>query len=177
MPTPDLFLFALPADFRGYYPGYHKDLELKPNRLTWAVLKAHTKNRGGSVTLRSTDPRDTPDIRFRYFEEGSDTTGDDLDAVVAGVKLARRISTTLRRWGATELSPGPAVATDAELRDFVRDNAWGHHACGTCAIGTDTDPTAVLDSHSGSAGCPACGSSTPPSSPPSPGISWCRRCS
>ncbi|HEY5785957.1 MAG TPA: GMC family oxidoreductase [Microlunatus sp.] len=144
--TPDLFLFALPADFRGYYPGYHKDLELKPNRLTWAVLKAHTKNRGGSVTLRSTDPRDTPDIRFRYFEEGTDTAGDDLDAVVAGVKLARRITGTLRRWGATELSPGPAASTDDQLRDFVRDSAWGHHACGTCAIGPDTDPSAVLDS-------------------------------
>jgi len=144
--TPDLFLFALPADFRGYYPGYHKDLELKPNRLTWAVLKAHTKNRGGSVSLRSTDPRDTPDIRFRYFEEGTDTSGDDLDAVVAGVRLARRITATLRRWGATELSPGPAATTDEQLRAFVRDSAWGHHACGTCAIGPDSDPAAVLDS-------------------------------
>ena len=28
----------------------------------------------------------------------------------------------------------------------MRDNAWGHHACGTCAIGVDTDPNAVLDS-------------------------------
>ena len=144
--TPDLFLFALPADFRGYFPGYHKDLELKPDRLTWAVLKAHTNNRGGSVTLKSGDPRDTPDIRFHYFEEGTDTAGADLDAVVAGVKLARRITATLRRWGATELSPGPATTTDEQLRAFVRDNAWGHHACGTCAIGPDTDPTAVLDS-------------------------------
>ena len=32
-----------------------------------------------------------------------------------------------------------------ELEQFVKDNAWGHHACGTCKIGKDSDPLAVLD--------------------------------
>jgi choline dehydrogenase-like flavoprotein len=36
---------------------------------------------------------------------------------------------------AAEEVPGPGFATDAELEQFVRDHAWGHHACGTCAIG------------------------------------------
>ena len=27
------------------------------------------------------------------------------------------------------------MRSDAELRDFVRDHAWGHHASCTCAIG------------------------------------------
>ncbi len=35
--------------------------------------------------------------------------------------------------------PGPAYQTDAELEQFVRDHAWGHHACGTCAIGARAD--------------------------------------
>jgi choline dehydrogenase len=144
--VPDLFLFGLPADFHGYYPGYCGDLELKPDHLTWAVLKAHTENRGGRVLLRSTDARDVPDIRFRYFEEGSDTAGADLDAVVAGVKLARNISAGLHKWGAVEQVPGASVSTDAQVRQWVHDNAWGHHACGTCAIGRDGDPNAVLDS-------------------------------
>ena len=30
---------------------------------------------------------------------------------------------------------GQEVNKDAELAEFVRRNAWGHHACGTCAIG------------------------------------------
>jgi choline dehydrogenase len=38
------------------------------------------------------------------------------------------------------------VQTDEQLRDFVRYNAWGHHASCTCPIGTDNDPMAVLDS-------------------------------
>jgi choline dehydrogenase-like flavoprotein len=43
------------------------------NYLTWVVLKAHSNNRTGRVTLRSADPRDTPLINFHYFDEGSDS--------------------------------------------------------------------------------------------------------
>jgi choline dehydrogenase len=31
------------------------------------------------------------------------------------------------------------------LRDFVKDNAWGHHASCTCKIGRKDDSLAVLD--------------------------------
>ena len=95
---PDLFLFALPADFRGYYIGYAEHLLGKKNRLTWTILKARTNNRG-TVKLCSTDPRDPPKIRFRYFEEGSDDSGTDLDAVVAGVKFARSLTNRLTKHG------------------------------------------------------------------------------
>ena len=44
--------------------------------------------------------------------------------------------------------PGNRVADAASSsRQFVRDEAWGHHASCTCAIGPDGDPRAVLDSH------------------------------
>jgi choline dehydrogenase len=145
-PVPDLLLFALPADFRGYYPGYAENLELRPDHLTWVVLKAHTVNRAGTVQLRSTDPADPPDIRFHYFSEGSDAAQQDLDAVVSGVKLARRLSKALDGWDATEIFPGPEVDSDEEIGRYAASNAWGHHACGTCAIGPDGDPRAVLDS-------------------------------
>ena len=39
--------------------------------------------------------------------------------------------------------PGSAVQSEDALRDHVRHSAWGHHACGTCAIGDG--PAAVLD--------------------------------
>ena len=41
------------------------------------------------MTLRSADPREPPHVNFRYFEEGSDPAGEDLDSVVAGIKLVR----------------------------------------------------------------------------------------
>jgi len=36
---------------------------------------------------------------------------------------------------AEEEEPGARVQSDAELRDYVRARAWGHHAAGTCPIG------------------------------------------
>ena len=144
--TPDLFVFGLPAHFTGYFPGYSGKLATQTDVFTWAVLKAHTVNRAGRVLLRSADPRDTPDIRFRYFDEGDDTAREDLDAVVAGVELARSIMTWLGDDVAEELLPGPDVRTREQLRDFVRDQAWGHHASCTCAMGPKDDPRAVVGS-------------------------------
>ena len=137
-PLPDLFCFALLGMFRGYFPGYSALFPKHLNYLTWCVLKAHTVNRAGEVKLRSLDPRDTPDINFRYFDEGSDAAGEDLQAVVEGIKFVRTMTEPLRAEGiiAEEELPGKAVQTDDELRAFVRDNAWGHHASCTCPIGT-----------------------------------------
>jgi choline dehydrogenase len=147
-PLPDLFCFALLGNFRGYFPGYSKLIKEDLNYLTWAVLKAHTINRAGEVRLASTDPRDRPYINFRYFEEGSDQEGNDLDAVVAGIKFVRSLTAPLIEQGiiAEEEFPGTALQSDQELRDYVRYNAWGHHASCTCPIGSDDDPMAVLDS-------------------------------
>src|SRR5207245_1655248 len=66
---PDLFIFAVPGRFEGYYPGYSRESVRKKNLLTWTILKAHTQNRGGFVRLRTADPRDTPEINFKYFDE------------------------------------------------------------------------------------------------------------
>lgn len=136
-PLPDLFCFAIIGPFRGYYPGYSVAFAEKRNYLTWSVLKAHTLNTGGEVRLRSTDPRDPPMINFRYFTEGSDTGGEDLQSVISGVRFVRKLTAELRREGmiAEEELPGDSVQTDAEIADYVKANAWGHHASGTCAIG------------------------------------------
>jgi choline dehydrogenase-like flavoprotein len=37
--------------------------------------------------------------------------------------------------GAREECPGPDKDTPEKLKEFVRNNAWGHHASCTCAIG------------------------------------------
>jgi choline dehydrogenase len=34
-----------------------------------------------------------------------------------------------------------------DIRTYIRDNTWGHHASCTCKIGADDDPMAVLDSN------------------------------
>jgi choline dehydrogenase len=136
-PLPDLFCLALLGRFQGYFPGYSKLFAEDLNYLTWAVLKAHTNNCAGEVTLRSADPLDTPLINFHYFCEGTPDGDQDLDSVVEGIRFVRRMSASLRRKGVIreERLPGNACQTQDELREYVRSNAWGHHASCTCAIG------------------------------------------
>ena len=137
-PLPDLFCFALLGLFKGYFPQYSRLFAEHLNYLTWAVLKAHTLNRAGEVTLCSADPRDVPEINFHYFEEGTDEYGDDLDAVVEGIKFVRTMTAQLKGKGGLieeEELPGEGVQSDDALRAFVCYHAWGHHASCTCPIG------------------------------------------
>jgi choline dehydrogenase len=146
--NPDLFMFALPGNFRGYYKGYSRDVATAHNRLTWGILLAGTRNRGGQVRLRSADPRDVPEINFHYFHEGTDTQQEDLAAIVEGVKFVREINRRAAEMGVVkqEIWPAGQMGDDQAIREFVTREAWGHHASCSCPIGADGDPLAVLDS-------------------------------
>jgi choline dehydrogenase len=146
-PLPDIFCVAFLGPFKGYFPNYSRLFVEKRNYLTWAVLKAHTNNRAGEVTLRSADPRDVPQVDFHYFEEGTYDKGEDLDSVVDGIRFVRRLTAKMKQQGmiAEEELPGEDIQSDRELREFVRSHAWGHHASCSCAIGP-RDQNGVLDS-------------------------------
>jgi choline dehydrogenase len=142
---PDLFMFALAGKFRGYYPGYSKDVERTKNFLSWLVLKAHTENTAGFVRLKSADPRQRPEINFQYFND-PDTAKRDVDAVLEGVRFVRKVSkhnTAIKN----ETYPGADISSDDEIRDFIQDNAWGHHASCSNPMGKPDDPNAVVDSN------------------------------
>jgi choline dehydrogenase-like flavoprotein len=145
-PLPDLFIFALLGLFRGYFPTYSALFAEHLNYLTWAILKAHTANDSGVVRLRSADPRDTPYVNFHYFDESNDEKGEDVASVVEGIKFVRRLTAHLRKRGviAAEELPGDDVQTDAEIAQFVKDHAWGHHASCSCPIG-DREQGGVVD--------------------------------
>jgi choline dehydrogenase-like flavoprotein len=134
---PDLFAMAMVARFEGYYPGYSRAITRQHDYLTWAILKGHTRNRGGTVTLRSADPRDRPLVNFNYFDPSWDPDGLDMAAMVEAVGRVRARTAPLIAAGhiAEEVTPGPSVASADEIAAYVRDNAWGHHACGSAAIG------------------------------------------
>lgn len=145
-PEPDLFMFALAGKFYGYFKGYSKEVERTKNFLTWAILKAHTENRSGFVRLKSKDPRERPEINFKYFDESSQNSQPDVDAVLEGVKFVRKVSkynTSVQQ----EIVPGAGVDSDDQVRQFVKDNAWGHHASCTNPMGKASDPNAVVDSN------------------------------
>jgi len=51
-----------------------------------------------------------------------------------------------REYMAAEVAPGPNVDTREQIKTFVRNEAWGHHASCTCRMGPPGDPGAVVDS-------------------------------
>jgi choline dehydrogenase len=147
LPDPDLYIFGLPGFFKGYVPGYSGAFEHHHNIFTWAILKARTSNTG-YVRLASTNPWDQPEINFQYFGDGQRRPDPDLEAVLSGIHFARDMNNRLANLGtiSNEQVPGPAYQSDEQLRDFIRNEAWGHHASCTTKIGAAGDPLAVLDS-------------------------------
>ena len=141
----DVFVFGGPVNFRGYFPDYSINITASHKTFTWAILKSHPRNTAGSVTLRSADPLDVPDVLYNYFDTGVGDSAADLRAIREAVKLARdafkRQLVPVR-----EVLPGADVTSDDAIETYAKDTAWGHHASSTCPIGADGDPMAVLDS-------------------------------
>ncbi|KAI8163324.1 hypothetical protein K4K49_013103 [Colletotrichum sp. SAR 10_70] len=161
---PDVIILGGPANFTGYYPGWSQGAIADSNHWAWIILKAHQRNNAGSVTLRSTDPRDTPLINFKRFNNDKDAAK-DLTAIREGYEYARRVMENVLPIGGVlsgsngslasglgevfdgvyeEVWPGADVTGDA-LDQFIRDENWGHHAACSAPIGRDDDPMAVLD--------------------------------
>jgi len=159
---PDLFIFGIPLPFYGYEVGY-SNAGSQHNKFTWAILKGHTRNTDGTVRLRTLNPRHTPDINFHYFNEltcaGRSADDPDLAALLEGFKFVRGvlrstkefpllITSVGRRLG-REIHPGEEnvrPGDDEAAKEWIRQVAWGHHACGTCRMGPANDEGAVLDS-------------------------------
>jgi len=145
---PDMNIFTGMGYFLGYSPLVVPQGQALGFQSQFFInLKAFTENRGGTVKLRSTDPREVPEIQFHYFEEGTDTEGKDLQGSLDGVKEIRRLASMPAYQSVIDQEIGTfaGVNTDAEIRQKIRDEAWGHHACCSNKIGPKSDRMAVVD--------------------------------
>jgi choline dehydrogenase len=142
----DLFVFGLVTDFRGYYPDYSRRVREAKDKFTWAILKGHTHNLDGRVEIRSADPRDRPHVDFNCFDPACDPEGKDMAAMVTAVRFVKDVIKSHGSQVKEVIHPRGKLEPREEIEEFVRDQAWGHHASCTCKIGKDDDPMAVLDS-------------------------------
>ena len=97
----------------------------------------------GTITLRSSDPREAPVIRFNYM-----STDQDWQDFRACLRLTREIfaQAAMEPFVKHEIQPGAAYQTDAELDAFIREHAESaYHPCGTARMGRASDPMAVVD--------------------------------
>jgi choline dehydrogenase len=109
-----------------------------------AVTLLRPGSRGG-IRLCSREAREAPMIHPNYLADEA-----DLAALVAGVKLARRLLQTraFDRYRGEELLPGTKAQTDDEIAIAIRKTAETlYHPTGTCRMGTDA--MAVVDERLG----------------------------
>jgi choline dehydrogenase len=117
---------------------------LKPHGFPgFSLAPVHLRPEGrGSVRLKSPDPLAAPEIRFDFL-----ATDYDRQAIVAGLKIARRIASqpALKAYALDEIVPGVTATTDDQLLEDVRNRGVSNlHPVGTCRMGGDA--MSVVDS-------------------------------
>lgn len=136
--TPDLqFVFS----HGSYRPGKVYELDRFP-AVTCGYTQQRPKSRG-YTRITSADPTATPEVQPNYLDDEY-----DCEVVVRGMKMARRYlqSPQLARWYQSEEVPGADVNTDAEILDYARQTGnTGYHLVGSCMMGPDSNPMAVVD--------------------------------
>jgi len=109
---------------------------------TMSVCQLRPESRG-FVRIQSADPLMPPKMFANYL-----ATQYDRDTSVAAVNFARKISQTepLRSLITREVKPNNPQ-TDDEVLEYCRNNgATIFHPTGTCQMGPNSNPMAVLDS-------------------------------
>jgi choline dehydrogenase-like flavoprotein len=95
------------------------------------------------VTLASSDALKPPLIDPQFLSDDR-----DLELLVKGFKIMRQIieSPAFSHYGNADMY-AEGVTTDAQIEDLIRNRAdTVYHPVGTCKMGPDTDPMAVVDS-------------------------------
>lgn len=97
----------------------------------------------GHIALASADPSDAVEIHQNFLG-----TDEEWGVIRRGLRMVRDLvsAPALQSFAGDELPPGNACQTDAELDDHVRRTMITiHHPIGTCKMGADDDPLAVVD--------------------------------
>ncbi len=97
----------------------------------------------GSVHITSADPREKPRMFANYLAEHTDVVCmRDCVKTIRGL-LAQDV---FKPFLGKAISPGDDVQSDDEIDAWVRANGnTAFHPVGSCKMGADSDPTAVLD--------------------------------
>jgi choline dehydrogenase len=97
----------------------------------------------GSIHVTTSDASKPPAVTFNFLADQI-----DRDCVVAAMRTVRRVvgGKPLEWLEAKEFGPGKEAQSDDELIDYVTRTAeTAYHPVGTCKMGPDTDPMAVVD--------------------------------
>lgn len=141
-PLPDvqILLTAAPLGAWPYLEPFKKPFQ---DGFATRIVMVHPESRG-TVRLASADPAAAPRIHQNFLAADA-----DWKALRSGVRMAREIAaqSAMAPYVAAEFAPGLAKTADADIDAHIRKTSITvHHPLGTCRMGTDDDPAAVVDS-------------------------------
>lgn len=136
---------AAPGDLDIHIPETHLfDPSQSPTGTGFALAVAMVRPAStGTLTLAGRDPNQAPRIDLNLLG-----TLEDRARLLEGIRLARCIGATspLADLIDTELNPGAAAVTDADLEaSMLATLDTYHHPTSTAPMGSDDDPRAVVD--------------------------------
>mmetsp|Transcript_24739 Transcript_24739/g.52473 ORF Transcript_24739/g.52473 Transcript_24739/m.52473 type:complete len:649 (-) Transcript_24739:109-2055(-) len=139
LPRPDIYIQVTPSRFERYKDGWVQESTTVPNSLS-LNLATETTNTEGEITLKSDNPFQEPTIDFKGY------SSEDLTRVAQLVSEFSAVISSLPDV-LNQVRPEDTVDLDDEqaVKEWVKKNGWGHHACCTAKIGSSGDPDAVLD--------------------------------
>jgi len=141
VPLPDI-QFLLTAAPLGAWPYFKPFKAPFTDGFACRIVMLHPESRG-RVTLTSSDPFAAPKIHQNFL-----STEADWQVLRTGIKLAREIAAqpAMAPYVAREIAPGSDKTTDADIDAHIRKTSITvHHPIGTCKMGLDGDPLAVVD--------------------------------
>ncbi len=114
----------------------------EPDSVGLQLYQVNPRSRG-KLTLRSADPFAHPRLLANYYADPQDRA-----AIRGGLHVTRRIfeQPAFAGFLTGEMDPGPDVQSDAAIDAWVARTACTiYHPVGTCRMGTDADPGAVVN--------------------------------
>ncbi len=134
---PDLQIHAVLAIMRD-----HGKEVVEKDGFSLHVCQLRPESRG-RIGLHSADPFADPAIFANYL-----SSEEDRRAMREGVKIARKVAAqeAFAKFQPKEYGESAAAQTDEEIDAWIRERAETiYHPVGTCKMGQETDPMAVVD--------------------------------
>ncbi len=120
---------------------FDPETDMIPTGFSIAMQKAVSS---GEIKLASADPNQQPILNYRYL-----TDPFDVERLRGAVRLCAEISAMpqFEKAQMARLTPTDDIlGDDNKMESWLRDNVrTQHHSSGTCKMGPDDDPMAVVD--------------------------------
>ena len=120
----------------------HLDFKPYPEEAFQIHCTVETSHARGTLRLRSSNPSDSPLLKFNYLSDER-----DLQTFREAIGLVRELiaSKPFDEFRGAEIEPGEAVKSKEALDDWIRLRATtAFHISSTCTMGRPDDPHAVV---------------------------------